>query len=99
MAILRKTGTIVEKKGKVADFTLDAPGARTVMLGGDFNNWDYNSTPLKKDPKDRTWKKSLFLKPGRYEYKFIVDGNWTIDPANNNRVVNTFGSENSIIEI
>ncbi len=49
--------------------------------------------------KDGKYVKMLKLKPGRYEYQFIVDGQWRTDPANPNRQSNSFGSENSVIEI
>jgi 1,4-alpha-glucan branching enzyme len=86
-------------KSKRVTFTLNAPDAKKVTLGGDFNNWDYKRTPLQRNTKDRTWEKELTLAPGRYEYKFMVDGNWVNDPSNNNRVRNSFGTENSVIEI
>ncbi len=31
---------------------------------------------------DGTWEATLPLAPGRYAYKFKVDGRWTLDPAN-----------------
>lgn len=83
---------------KKINFTLEAPTATKVMLAGDFNGWDSARTPLRKC-NDRIWRKELKLKTGRYEYKFFVDGNWQLDPKNNNRIVNSFGSENSVIEI
>lgn len=96
------TGSIKMAKpqpaAKEVTFSLSAPQAREVMLAGDFNNWDYKNTPLKKD-KSSLWKKELSLKPGKYEYKFVVDGNWISDPSNNNKICNSFGSENSVIKI
>jgi len=77
---------------------LDSPEANKVMLAGDFNDWNYENAPLKK-VSDNTWKRTMNLKPGRYEYKFVVDGNWTVDPKNDNRAWNALGVENSVIEI
>lgn len=85
-------------KSKKIKFILDAPDASKVMLAGDFNKWDFKKTPLRKG-KNRIWNKDMTLKPGRYEYKFVVDGNWVIDPNNNNRVLSSLGTENSVIEI
>lgn len=79
-------------------FTLNAPDANQVMLAGDFNNWDFNSTSLKKG-KDKVWKKDVSLKPGRYEYKFVVDGSWISDPTNENKCISALGSENSVLNI
>jgi len=92
MAVVKK---VEEKK---VSFVLDAPNANKVMLAGSFNEWDYKKAVLKKN-KNKTWKKEVALKPGRHEYKFVVDGNWISDPSNNNKAVNSFGSENSVIEI
>ncbi|MBU1852537.1 MAG: isoamylase early set domain-containing protein [Candidatus Omnitrophica bacterium] len=84
--------------GKKIRFQFDAPGAKEVMVVGDFNNWDTNSTPLRRT-KGSLWQKEVTLKSGRYEYKFVVDGNWILDSNNNNRVFNSFGTENSVLEL
>lgn len=76
-------------------FEFQAPGTREVYLAGDFNNWDTSSTPMKKDKKG-IWKTALSLKPGKYEYRFLVDGNWVNDPACSCCVANEFGSQNCV---
>ena len=81
-----------------ATFTLMAPKANKVYVTGSFNSWDKAGTPLKKD-KSGVWTTDLSLKPGKYEYKYIVDGQWWTDPANRSTVRNSLGSENSVIEI
>ncbi len=90
--------TAKKLKEKKVSFVLDAPEANEVMLAGSFNDWDHRNAILKRS-KNRIWKKELMLRPGRYEYKFVVDGNWISDPFNNNKTGNSFGSENSVIEI
>ena len=95
MATSKKSSPGSEKS---IDFILTMPNVSKVMLAGSFNNWNYKTTPLTKS-KDHTWKRSLTLKPGRYEYKFVVDGRWITDPHNNNRARNSVGSENSVIEV
>jgi hypothetical protein len=39
------------------------------------------------------------LFPGRYEYKFLVDGRWQIDPAGKQMCWNCFGTQNNVIEV
>jgi len=39
------------------------------------------------------------LMPGRYEYKFIVDGQWREDPENPNHRIGDHGQNNSILEV
>jgi 1,4-alpha-glucan branching enzyme len=96
MAARKETSTA--RQSKKVSFAISVPQASKVLLAGTFNNWDYKSTPLRKT-KDSMWKRDLALEPGRYEYKFVVDGNWITDPNNNNRVHNSLGAENSVIEV
>lgn len=96
MAITRTKKAVGEAKR--IDFYLTAPSASKVSVAGTFNSWDYKKAPLVKG-KDNTWRTSLNLKPGRYEYKFVVDGNWITDPKNSNRSWSSLGTENSIVEV
>jgi 1,4-alpha-glucan branching enzyme len=82
------------------EFSLHAPNVNEVYLAGDFNNWqpDAKDYRLRKF-KGGIWKKMLQLKPGRYEYQFIVDGQWWCDPQNDNRVTNQYCTENCVIEV
>lgn len=80
---------------KKVQFEFPAPEARKVCLAGDFNNWDASANPMKKDKKGQ-WKTTLSLKPGRYEYRFLVDGNWENDPSCCDCVPNKFGSQNCV---
>ncbi|MFH1288490.1 MAG: helix-turn-helix domain-containing protein [bacterium] len=79
-------------------FELNAPSVNEVLLIGDFNSWNTSGIQLKKD-KTGLWKLELELKPGKYEYKFIVDGKWQNDPVNTNTVLNSYGTTNSVKEI
>lgn len=88
---------IVRQRPK-AKFELSAPFANEVLLIGDFNSWNASGLRLKKDVSG-LWKFELELKPGKYEYKFIVDGKWQNDPLNVNTVLNSYGTTNSVKEI
>jgi 1,4-alpha-glucan branching enzyme len=70
--------------------------AKTVSLVGDFNQWDPNRHPMKMR-EEGTWEKIIVLPPGRYEYKFIVDGTWQNDPQNHDSCFNVFGTLNNIL--
>ena len=89
---------IKKSSTKKVTFKISAPNAKDVRLAGDFNSWDAARTSLKKS-SDGVWKRELALKSGRYEYKYLVDGQWQRDPLNNLFAVNTFGTENSVIEL
>ena len=83
---------------KKVHFTLSAPEAQNVFLLGDFNGWETDPHSLKKDKKGN-WKISLNLTPGKYEYRFLVDGEWQNDPNCAAFVHNTFGSENCLLTL
>jgi len=83
---------------KPAEFKLYAPQAKKVSLVGTFNNWDTKALAAKKDSKG-SWTVKVNLKPGRYEYKFLVDGSWQNDPRCANSVPNSFGGQNCIVDI
>ncbi|MFZ5802189.1 MAG: isoamylase early set domain-containing protein [Candidatus Omnitrophota bacterium] len=85
-------------KKKSVTFSLFAPQARSVCLAGSFNNWKSEQTPMKKDRKGN-WALKLDLVPGRYEYRFWVDGAWQNDPNPVECVPNAFGTWNSVVEV
>ena len=83
---------------KPTEFKLFSPSAKRVNLAGNFNNWDTKALSAKRDSKG-SWSIKANLRPGRYEYKFLVDGSWINDPRCNSCVTNAFGSKNCVIEI
>ena len=87
--------TVAKVLTKKVPFEFTAPDARDVYLAGDFNNWDTSASLMKKDKKG-IWKATVSLKPGRYEYRFLVDGSWENDPSCCNCVPNEFGSQNCV---
>ncbi len=87
------------KKPRVT-FTFHAPEAKSVHLAGSFNNWHTGSHPLHQDKRDKmngTWQRIVYLEPGVYEYRFVVDGVWHDDPGSIERWTNEFGSFNCVI--
>lgn len=80
------------------EFRFYAPAAKKVSVAGSFNNWDTRKLSAKKDSKGN-WSVKARLKPGRYEYKFFVDGSWLSDPRCSWNVTNSFGSQNCVLEI
>lgn len=85
-------------KEKPVLFAYAAPDARHVALAGDFNHWDPQAQPMQRGA-DGTWAVSLPLRPGTYQYKFVVDGDWREDHANPNRTWDAQGVCNSVIEV
>jgi hypothetical protein len=79
-------------------FAIMRPGAKRVSVCGDFNRWSPSETPLKRH-EDGHWETTVALSPGKYQYKFLVDGEWIHDLAAQNTVCNQYGSLNSVVEV
>ncbi len=77
-------------------FVYVSPGAATVSVVGDFNQWNPSVMPLRR-LTDGTWIADVPLTPGRYAYAFRVDGRIMVDPAAP-RAGGEFG-ENSILMV
>ncbi|TDY11445.1 hypothetical protein [Meridianimaribacter flavus] len=71
--------------------------AKNVILSGSFNRWDEHLFKMTKTTNG--WELTLDLKPGEYQYKFIVDGNWIEDPDNPSKKRNEYDGYNSVINI
>lgn len=90
--------TIPREPEEVVHLEFCAPGANEVSLAGSFNGWDAAALPMKK-VGDSTWAVDLQVKPGRHEYRFVVDGHWQEDPNAVARAQNPFGEKNSVLVI
>jgi hypothetical protein len=63
------------------DFTLKGhTDAKFISVAGEFNSWNPFRYFLKKG--EDGWSGKIQLPPGKYTYKFIVDGKWITDPGN-----------------
>jgi hypothetical protein len=67
-------------------------------VAGSFNDWTPEKAPLVPIGNGR-WVGDLTVKPGRYEYLFVVDGQWLPDPNAKESVQNPFGGKNSILGV
>jgi 1,4-alpha-glucan branching enzyme len=83
---------------KPIEFTLNQPQARSAAVVGSFNGWDVSRTPM-SPASEGSWKATVWLPAGRYEYRFVVDGQWMSDPGAKEHVQNTFGSTNSVLVV
>ena len=73
-------------------------GARDVCVAGSFNDWQPAATPMIAVGNGH-WLKELALPPGRYEYRFVVDGQWIDDPLAEAFVPNPHGGRNWVIVV
>lgn len=72
--------------------------AQAVFIAGTFNDWRSGATPMINLGQGR-WVKGLSLAPGRYEYRFVADGQWRSDPAASESASNGHGSINSVLVV
>jgi chromosome partitioning protein len=80
-------------------FSYKNPDVTSLKLVGDFNNWTPDRESEFQKYPNGVWKKVIPLPPGKYHYKFIVDGEWHEDLANPNYIINEFGGVDSIVEV
>jgi len=89
----------VKQLGDEVVFQARFEKAHRVLIAGDFNNWTPESTPMLNKNGAGKWTMSLPLRPGRYRYRFIVDGEWVTDPHNKYVETNQFGELNNVVEV
>ena len=83
----------------IVEFVLEAPGAQTVSLAGDFTTW----TPgieLRDPDGDGVWVGRVRMQPGVHQYMFVIDGSeWVTDPRADRYVDDGFGNRNAVLVV
>ena len=81
-------------------FYLTAPEASSVVLVGDFTNWEKDRIRLSDPDNDGVWETNLKLKKGEiFKYNFIIDGEgWIIDPNSPINIDDGFGGKTSLVQ-
>ncbi len=62
------------------EFRLYRPSARFVSVAGEFNGWDPNASPMRRE-EGGYWTCTLELSPGSYQFRYFLDGCWVVDWA------------------
>jgi len=74
--------------------------ARHVAVVGDFNDWNPVILPMHSD---RPWQWRALLRgalPGRYRYKYLVDGErWLDDPENGDKEADGYGGFSAVLQV
>jgi len=91
------------KGSKVCRVTFRLPAeidAKSASLCGEFNGWDPSANPMKR-LKDGSFKTSLSLPSGRsYRFRYLIDGErWENDWNADGYIPNSFGSDDSVVEV
>jgi hypothetical protein len=82
----------------VHQFTYYQKGLESIALVGQFNDWDADSTSL-TEVSPGVWSVSVALRPGVYEYQFILNGKQRVADPTMPQVSSDFGSPNSVVKI
>ena len=87
--------TPVSQGGAGTAFAYTDPAAKSVSIAGEFNQWSATANPMRKGQQG-LWTATIPLKPGKYPYKFVVDGTWKADPLSPDGDDDGFGGKNSV---
>ena len=49
------------------------------------------------EPRGGVWTKVVKLPPGRYRYRYVVDGRWQSDPLNAAVEPSAYGGNDSVV--
>jgi anti-sigma-K factor RskA len=91
----------VSQQEKVVTVTMNlhAPEAHHVSVAGTFNKWKADTNVLTKQ-ENGIWTISIPLKPGEYNYMFVVDGKaWITDPNAETYSDDGFGNKNAVVRV
>ncbi|NQU28376.1 MAG: hypothetical protein HQ528_08825, partial [Candidatus Marinimicrobia bacterium] len=81
-------------------FTYPAQAGDTlIVVMGAFNDWSRTALPLVDSDGDGMVERTLYLRPERHEYKFVVNWQEVIDPLNPVFISNNIGGWNSILDL
>jgi hypothetical protein len=83
----------------IVEFALEAPGARSVSVAGDFTGWS-PAVELQDPDGDGLWAGRVRITPGIHKYMFVIDGSdWVTDPRAARHVDDGFGNRNAILVV
>ena len=70
--------------------------AKHIAVAGGFNDWSTTAATMKRTGNE--WVVETEAEPGKHLYKFVVDGEWILDPANKQKAWEN-GYENSVVVV
>ena len=83
------------EKDPLIEFYYESREAKSVLIVGEFTNWEEN--PIRMDKVDDTlWFKRVILPKGQYQYRYKIDGQWESDPFCERKVDDESGTENCV---
>ena len=98
-SLLETEGRLEKQEEREIVFKLEASEGAMVQIAGDFNKWVPEPLHLAESQGRALWHKTIPLRQGSYEYKYLVNGLWMPDPDNERTVEDSYGGVNSIINV
>ena len=105
MASQQVTGDIVPVANTDAEplvvhqFTYYQKGLQSISLVGEFNDWGIADSTTLTEVSPGVWTVSLRLRPGVYEYQFILNGKQRVTDPTMPQTSSDFGSPNSVVTV
>jgi hypothetical protein len=79
--------------------TYSNPEANSVSVMGTFNGWSPTNTNMRRN-NSGNWEISLYLSPGRYAYRFLVNNSREVlDPDRADKEPDGYGGFNSVLYV
>ena len=94
----KNTPPKLSSTNRICRFEFQYTGSGAVCLAGSFNDWHPDATPMVA-LGDGRWVKEISLPPGRYEYRFVVNGEWADDPNAKESAPNPHGGANAVLTV
>jgi len=91
--------TKIGSSSKRVAFEVSTNPHSNVCLAGTFNSWNPQRHQMKDTRKNGKYTITLMLPKGEYEYKFVINGNWVVDPECQDWVRNLYGTLNSVKKV
>jgi len=105
VALLPREAAVGPESGSPAvvqilvEFSLEAPGATTVAVAGDFSGWESDFV-LEDADGDGIWTGRIPITPGLHKYMFVIDGTeWVTDPGAQRYADDGFGNRNAVLAV
>ena len=83
----------------LVEFSLEAPGATSVAVAGDFSGWESDFV-LDDANGDGIWTGRIPITPGLHKYMFVINGtDWVTDPRAQRYSDDGFGNRNAVLAV
>lgn len=86
--------SVIDISANVEFFLEGFNNAKKIILAGSFNHWSEDSFQMRRVKNG--WVYSMKLPSGKHHYKFIIDGQWKVDPSNPIKEFDGHGNINSV---